>query len=78
MLKQVIMYFVMDVVKNIAHYTLFQEEFVVKDIRQGKLAGAKTIAVTWGFQSAAILRIENPDYMANSPNDILDIIKCLS
>ena len=37
------------------------------DIREGKLAGAKTIAVTWGFQPLSVLNRANPDYIANFP-----------
>jgi phosphoglycolate phosphatase len=47
------------------------------DIREGKLAGAKTIAVAWGFQPLSVLSRANPDYIANIPEDILSHVKHL-
>lgn len=44
------------------------------DIRQGKLAGVKTIAATWGYQSREFLAAENPDYLVDYPNEIAKII----
>ncbi len=43
----------------------------ISDIRQGKLASVKTVAVTWGFQSRELLIAENPDHLADSPKDLL-------
>ena len=45
----------------------------VSDIRQGKLAGVKTVAVTWGFQSREFLITEKPDLLADTPMDLLKI-----
>lgn len=46
---------------------------VVSDIREGKIAGVKTVAVTWGYQSRELLLGESPDYVADSPDDLLVI-----
>ncbi len=43
------------------------------DIHQGKVAGAKTIAVTWGYQPLDVLLTASPDYIAKSPSDIIEI-----
>jgi phosphoglycolate phosphatase len=45
----------------------------ISDIRQGKLAKVKTVAVTWGFQSRELLIAENPDHLADTPTDLLTI-----
>jgi phosphoglycolate phosphatase len=47
------------------------------DIKHGKTAGTKTIAVAWGFQTQETLEDANPDYIAKSPNDILSCIQNL-
>ena len=44
------------------------------DIRQGKFAGVKTIAVTWGYQSREYLVAENPDYLVDYPDEIAKIV----
>ncbi len=46
----------------------------ISDIRYGKLANVRTIAVTWGFHSKELLSKENPDYIAESPEDLYNII----
>jgi len=43
------------------------------DIRYGKEAGARTVAVTWGYQAKGLLELEKPDYFADSPMELLDI-----
>lgn len=45
----------------------------MSDIRQGKLAGVCTVAVTWGFQSKQLLLTERPDYIVNHPADLLSL-----
>ncbi|MCP4117921.1 MAG: HAD hydrolase-like protein [Desulfobacteraceae bacterium] len=45
----------------------------VSDIRQGKLARVKTVAVTWGFQSRDLLIAERPDLLADTPMDLLTL-----
>ncbi len=46
----------------------------ISDIRQGKLAKVMTIAVSWGFQKRSLLEAESPDFIADTPNDLLKII----
>jgi phosphoglycolate phosphatase len=47
------------------------------DIIQGKIAGVKTIAVTWGFQSRNRLAKEGPDYIFDNPGDLVKLFKSL-
>ncbi len=47
------------------------------DIQTGKNAKMKTIAVTWGFQDENVLSKESPDFMAHTPEDIIEYIKSL-
>lgn len=42
----------------------------MSDIRQGKLAGVRTVAVTWGFQPRQSLLGESPDFIFDHPNDL--------
>lgn len=44
------------------------------DIAQGKIAGVKTIGVTWGYQSAALLRAAGADYLVSTPEDLPGIV----
>lgn len=41
------------------------------DLKEAKAAGIKTMAVTWGFFPKEELLKENPDYVAEKPEDIL-------
>ena len=50
----------------------------ISDIRYGKDAGVKTIAVTWGFHSKELLQKENPDFIADIPTDLIKIINNLA
>ena len=45
----------------------------ISDVRQGKLAGVRTVAVTWGFQERELLEQEAPDFVINNPKDLLKI-----
>jgi len=45
------------------------------DIDAGKLAGIKTIAVSWGIQHEDTLKKSNPDYIIDDLVKIKDIIK---
>jgi len=55
-----------------------QESFMVgdaiSDIRQGKRAGVRAIAVAWGFQRRDLLLAETPDFVADEPEDLLEIL----
>jgi len=41
-----------------------------RDIEAAHTASVKSIAVTWGVNSADILAKQNPDFLANNPGDI--------
>ena len=45
----------------------------VSDIRQGKQAGVRTAAVTWGFQNRDLLEREGPDVILDQPADLLTL-----
>ena len=45
-----------------------------RDIIAAKKIKIKTIAVTWGFNSKEKLSRENPDYIVDSPMQIIDIV----
>ncbi|MFZ2263243.1 MAG: HAD-IA family hydrolase, partial [Trichococcus flocculiformis] len=38
----------------------------IYDMQMGKMAGVKTVGITWGGSSPQTLRAENPDRIANS------------
>lgn len=44
------------------------------DIRHGRAAGVRTIAVTWGYQSRATLAKEAPDHFVDSPGELLRLL----
>lgn len=46
----------------------------LRDIEACKLAGVAIVAVTWGFDPAALLESGNPDYIARAPSDILEAV----
>lgn len=46
-----------------------------RDIIAAKKANIKTIAVTWGFNSKEKLSKENPDYLVDSPMQILEVFQ---
>jgi phosphoglycolate phosphatase len=45
----------------------------VGDIKEGRLAGVITVAVTWGWHSREKLAAVNPDYLIDSPGDLLTL-----
>lgn len=47
----------------------------VSDIRQGKAASVKTVAVSWGFQSKDLLQREGPDFLVDSPQELLQLLR---
>ena len=49
----------------------------IYDIITGKNANMKTIAVTWGYQDKDMLASENPDFIAHTPQGIIEYIKNL-
>ncbi len=48
----------------------------ISDIRQGKAAGVMTIAVSWGFHDRELLLRETPDYLTDSPEELLELLQC--
>jgi phosphoglycolate phosphatase-like HAD superfamily hydrolase len=47
----------------------------VSDIRQGKIACVRTVAVTWGYQSKEFLLAEEPDYVVEKPRQLLELFE---
>lgn len=47
----------------------------VSDIRAARETSVKSIAVGWGHQSPARLMMLNPDYLVNSPQELLELLK---
>ena len=45
------------------------------DLIGGKTVGIKTIAVTWGFGTNETLLAENPDFVADTPQELWDILR---
>ena len=45
------------------------------DMIEGKQAGAKTIAVAWGWHDIGRLKESEPDYITKKPSDLLLIVK---
>lgn len=46
-----------------------------KDVIEARMAGARSIAVTYGISGYETLSKEHPDFMAAHPEDILEIIR---
>ena len=44
------------------------------DVYTGRAAGVKTVAVKWGYRSAKVLMEAKPDYIIESPKQIIKII----
>jgi phosphoglycolate phosphatase len=47
----------------------------LSDVRAAKEAGVISIAVTWGHQGLETLLRGNPDYVVNSPHDLIEVIE---
>ena len=47
----------------------------LSDIRAAKEASVKSIAVSWGHQTAERLLTATPNYLVHSPQELLDVIK---
>jgi phosphoglycolate phosphatase len=43
------------------------------DIKEGKRSGVNTVAVTWGWHPRERFDDVNPDYIINTPSELLDI-----
>jgi phosphoglycolate phosphatase len=46
----------------------------VRDIQACKKAGVRIISVTWGYNSKKLLERYSPDFIAESPADILELV----
>ncbi len=46
-----------------------------RDIEAAKRVGVKSVAVTWGFNSAELLKKHHPYAVAGSPKDLVKILK---
>ena len=44
------------------------------DIRHGRLAGVRTAGVTWGYQTRKTLEQESPDFIVDSPQELLRLL----
>lgn len=47
----------------------------LSDVRSAKEAGVTSVAVTWGHQNLETLLRGNPDYVVNSPHDLIEVIE---
>jgi phosphoglycolate phosphatase len=55
--------------------TVFMVGDSASDIHAAKEAGVKSIAVTWGHQSAKTLLRANPNYLVHSPMELYELIE---
>ncbi|MBD2395921.1 HAD-IA family hydrolase [Cyanobacterium aponinum FACHB-4101] len=67
--------------KAIDKHHLLKDEVVyigdeTRDIEAAKKSNIKVAAVTWGFNSASVLKEYNPDFILDQPQELLDIIEC--
>ena len=46
----------------------------VRDIEAARKSGIKSVAVTWGYNTKDALQKEDPDFLANTPDELRDII----
>ncbi len=54
--------------------TIYYIGDTVGDIVEGKQAGVKTVAVTWGYHSKAKLQKAEPDYIVDKPKELVEIL----
>ncbi|MBM4761743.1 HAD-IA family hydrolase [Bacillus sp. B15-48] len=45
-----------------------------RDVLAAKTAGIKIIGVSWGYDTKELLQSAQPDYMAQSPQEILEVV----
>lgn len=43
------------------------------DIKEGKNAGVRTVAVTWGWHTAEQLKAQHPDFIIHTPSELLKL-----
>lgn len=51
------------------------ESFMIGDTRHGRTAGVRTAGVTWGYQDRRTLEREAPDFIVDSPRELLDLLR---
>lgn len=49
----------------------------VRDVEAARGAGVRSIAVTWGFNTTAVLNRANPDYLIDHPAELIEIAQSL-
>ena len=49
----------------------------IRDIDAAKKTGIKVIAVSWGFNSHSALAAQNPDFLIEHPQELIDIVSNL-
>ncbi len=66
------------IISKIIHNMKFSDIYFVgdeiRDMEAGKKAKVKTVAVSWGYNTAESLQKENPDYIIDSPQELEKII----
>lgn len=65
--------------KTIKKYRLSQKDVIyigdeIRDITAAKKAGVQSGAVTWGYNSQKALEKYNPDYLINTPQELLQLL----
>lgn len=46
----------------------------IYDVQTGKAAGMHTVAVTWGYQEEERLKGESPDFIAHTPEELMEYV----
>jgi len=59
--------------KGIDPQTLYYVGDTSVDVESARLAGSKSVAVSWGLNTAQALARTNPDYLVDDPSQLLDI-----
>jgi len=68
--------------KIMTKYDLQKENIIyvgdeTRDIEATKKMGIKSISVTWGFNTKKILNLFSPDFIVDSPKEIIELMKKL-
>lgn len=45
------------------------------DMKEGRKAGAKTVGVTWGYHPKKLLKTAKPDFLVDSPEELLALFE---
>lgn len=59
--------------RGIDPQTLYYVGDTSVDVESARLAGAKSVAVSWGLNTPEALARSNPDHLVNIPRELLDI-----